>query len=456
MRAKRIVVACVGLLALVCVPRTADAQAKNEDQCKAVLQKEFPDVLKDPENAKGFFCKQLAGQLYTIITKGPMDKVFSTGALRVGDVFSQRDVQNRKTQQASPGGTPAQGEALPTVQPAGVAAGTIAALGTRAGQDAIAALSVNPFVLFLANEASRQLARGSRLADVTVYIPISSVNQATTPAADPNELRYVGARVRFNYSGISSGDEVWRNAEELLKQQAREGALYLARLEEVLGRVPDVQKCADALKPDAPALAPGTTPPCDSLDVGWNLSDEVALKLRQELASIRRQADSKYLGIDFRYDFGDPTLGTVENAAGKFLFAGIAAGRRWDDGRRRTTVGIRGRLGLRHSDLDLAGVESTFGAEGGVGFEVARMLDDDSEVNVSGAVEFRRGGEGISADLFQTDFTMLRGTISLPVTKANSISINVGKPITGDVSPIFSVNFNWGLLLSDLVGRRGI
>jgi hypothetical protein len=84
------------------------------------------------------------------------------------------------------------------------------------------------------------------------------------------------------------------------------------------------------------------------------------------------------------------------------------------------------------------------------------MLDDDSEVNVSGAVEFRRGGEGISADLFQTDFTMLRGTISLPVTKANSISINVGKPITGDVSPIFSVNFNWGLLLSDLVGRRGI
>jgi hypothetical protein len=89
-----------------------------------------------------------------------------------------------------------------------------------------------------------------------------------------------------------------------------------------------------------------------------------------------------------------------------------------------------------------------------VGFEVSRTLSDDDEINVSGAVEFRRGGAPASlTDQFQTDFTMLRGTISLPVTKGNSISINVGKPITGDVSPIFSVNFNWGLLLSDRPSR---
>jgi hypothetical protein len=341
------------------------------------------------------------------------------------------------------------------VQPTGVAAGTIAALGTRAGQDAIAALSVNPMVLFLANEANKQLARASRIADVTVYIPVSGVTQSTTPTTpppDPNKLRYVGARVRLNFLGISSGDAIWNEADTILRTQITQASLFVTSMTKVFQSVPDVKACVSALLSPGPATA-GAPPPCDTLDVKWTLDEAQAVRLRDQLAAIRRQADAKYFGADIRYDFGDPTLGAVEDASGKFLFAGIAAGRRFDDGVRRTSAGLRARLGIRHAKLDSVD-EAKFAAEGGVGFEVSHTLTDEDEVNLSGAVEFRRGGAPANlTDQFQTDFTMLRGTISLPVTKGNSISINVGKPITGNVSPIFSVNFNWGLLLSDRLSR---
>jgi hypothetical protein len=425
----------------------------DEAQCQNILKTDYAPLFAGLRPTDTNFCNLLAGQIFTLMTGTAMDTVFSTSAVKVGDVFSQRDLQNRKSQNASPGGTAAQGEAIPSVQPAGVAAGTIAALGTRAGQDAIAALSLNPFVLFLANEASKQLARGSRLADVTVYIPVSGATQpSTAPPVDPNKLRYVGARVRLNFLGLSSGNEVWEEADKILKAQISQGSVFVTAMTGVFQALPNVRACVDALLKPAPAAA-GAAPPCDTLDVNWKLDEAQAIKLHEQLAGIRRQADSKYLGADIRYDFGDPTLGDVENASGKFLFAGLAAGRRFDDGKRRTTAGMRGRLGIRHAKLDNAD-EAEFAAEGGVGFEVSRSLSDDDEINVSGAVEFRRGGAAAHlADQFQTDFTMLRGTISLPVTKGNSISINVGKPITGDVSPIFSVNFNWGLLLSDRPAR---
>ena len=145
-------------------------------------------------------------------------------------------------------------------------------------------------------------------------------------------------------------------------------------------------------------------------------------------------------------------MGAIENARGRFLFAGLAAGRRFV-GRGASSSGVRGRLGLRHSKLDTAD-KAEFAAEGGVGFELSRYIEDD-ELNISGGIEFRYGNAPANlTDQFQTDFTMLRASIVLPVTRGNSVSINVGAPIAGDVSPIFSVNFNWGLLLSDRPGLR--
>lgn len=69
--------------------------------------------------------------------------ILKPGTVPVGTVFSQRDLQARHSQQLSLAAPPAQGHAIAGVQPAGVAAGTIAMVSTKAGDDAIAALGLN-------------------------------------------------------------------------------------------------------------------------------------------------------------------------------------------------------------------------------------------------------------------------------------------------------------------------
>lgn len=92
-------------------------------------------------------------------------------------------------------------------------------------------------------------------------------------------------------------------------------------------------------------------------------------------------------------------------------------------------------------------------AEGGLGFELVRTIESQ-EINASVAFEFREGNADANlTDQFQTDFSMIRGSVIIPVTSGNSFSINVGKPMSGNVSPILSVNFNWGLLLSNALRR---
>jgi len=48
---------------------------------------------------------------------------------------------------------------------------------------------------------------------------------------------------------------------------------------------------------------------------------------------------------------------------------------------------------------------------------------------------------------------MFRASLTMPLMQGAGVSLNVASPITGDVSPTISVNFNWGLLLSNRPGR---
>jgi hypothetical protein len=395
-------------------------------------------------------CFALAGFIVNELRRGEIAEILKPGSVRVADVFSQRDLQNRTSQQAELSGTPAQGHAIPGVQPAGVAAGTIAALGTDAGQDAIAALSVNPAVLFLAEAASEQLARLSRFADVTVFVPVSGLTEeGEPPSTDRGKLRYFGARARLNFTGLSAGSAVWNEADRLLRERITTAARSASSLHSLLRAATDVKACTDALL-DARTSAAVTTA-CGA-PFGFTPDMSQARQLRDELSKVRRAADARYLGADVRVDFGDPTMGAVENARGQFLFAGIAAGRRFA-ARGVAGSGVRGRLGLRHAKLDIDD-EAELAAEGGIGFELSRLVGED-ELSISGALEFRYSNAPANLkEQFQSDFTMLRGSIILPITSGNSLSINVGAPIAGEVSPIFSVNFNWGLLLSDRPGVR--
>ena len=441
-RTSRVCVLC--LVILLC---TSLAMAENQEACKAVLADRAPLLVAGTAFDPALACNALAGFIIDALTESSSRLILTPDSISVAAIFSQRDLQNQTSHRTNTSGTAAQGHAIPSVQPAGVAAGTIAAIGTRTRQETLAALSVNPAVLFLTNHATERLARLARLADVTVLLPVSAgtAEDAAVTGHPSDRLRYFGTRLRLNLTGLSAGTTVWEQAEAILRTRIAAAALALGTLERLLeAEGTDVAVCATALLENDESL--GAVESACGVAFGFEPSSDTAMELRRQLAGIRRSADAQYFGLDLRLDVGDPTLGEVDNARGRSLFAGLSGGRRFG---RTAGIGIRGRLGIRHAILESES-RSEFAAEGGVGVEVSRSFDDGREVNIAGAVEFRHGNAPANlTERFQTDFVMLRGSISLPVTNGNSVSINVGTPLVGNVSPLFSVNFNWGLLLPE-------
>lgn len=425
------------------------ALAQTAAQCTAVLTPLLPNGAAPGADP----CLTLAVQVATTSPQvnAAADRILMPDAVPMGAVFSQRDLQARNTQQAATGGTPAQGQAIPDVKPAGVAAGTIAAIGSNAGQDAIAALSINPAVLFFGEEVTKTLAEYSRFLDLTVFVPVSSATTGAGTGTTTGALKYYGARLRLNVLGISSGSAVWDDASQLLLNRISNAGRRAERVRTAFRTAPALKECVDALMADPPNQTTITATCGSPVDLSVDLAE--AEQLRAALSKVRDAADAQYFGADIRVDVGDPTLGAMKDASGKFLFAGLAYGRRLagsaDGG---ASSGVRLRLGVRHGTLDSTG-ETEMAAEGGVGFELARRVETQ-EINAAVAFEFRRGNAAANlTDQFQTNFTMLRASIVIPITPGNSISINVGKPVSGDVSPILSVNFNWGLLLSNALRR---
>lgn len=426
MRLRIHTIVCVAGLIGMAAPRV---HAQDPESCRAVLRKQ-------PGLAGETFANPCLSLATLIITGDQQVRA------AVSKVFGPRDLQARHPQQAALAGTPAQGHAIPSVQPAGVAAGTIAAVGTDAGNDAIAALGLNPAILFIGDEVSRRLAQYSRFADLTVFVPVSqskSEEAGTTTGAQ--KLRYFGARLRLNLVGVTSGSEVWDGAVSLIRNWISRAGRNQERVRNVLTTAPNLEQCADALIANDAAATLSACGQAVTLEVDMAEAEQ----LRGELTRVRQAADARYFGADVRFDTGDPTMGAVENASGNFMFAGLSYGRRIA-GNAAASYGTRLRLGARHAKLDNVG-QAEFAVEGGAGFELARRLENQ-EVNASTALEFRYGNaEANLTDRFQTNFIMARGSLLLPITSGNSLSINFGVPISGGVSPTLSVNFNWGLLM---------
>lgn len=362
------------------------------------------------------------------------------GSIRPGEISAELP---RHTQAPSLAGTPAQGHAVPSVQPAGVASGSIAAVGTNAGTDAIAAISVNPAVLALGEDASRRLAAWARISDLTVFIPISQIGEGGA-ASDSKTPKYFGVRARWNWTGARAGDEVWTGARTLFEQWLARASRNDVRVKDLLSRAPDLEACAKALVDGLPEAA--VVAGCGSAFT-FDIDLAEAARLRDELAKVRRAADARYFGVDLRFDQGDPTLGEQPGARGTYLFGGFAFGRKFGAASEAARTGFRARLGLRHAKLD-AVAETEFAAEGAAGFEFSRD-QGEQEINGSIALEFRHGNaEESLLTTLQTNAGVVRGSFVLPVAAGNSMSLNAGIPIWGGVSPTLSVNFNWGLLLS--------
>lgn len=365
---------------------------------------------------------------------------------RVTERFYQpdpRDVQNQSPRPAT-GGSLAQSEAVPGVEPLAVGGATLAAVGADSGARSVVAITLNPAVFFVSPNDADAMAAASRIADLSALLPVDDLDRDHDGTVD-----YIGLRLRLNLTGAGSGKKVKEAGRAFLRAVQGEADL-VNNVIAALQRSRDVDACASSLLSGRSSAAT-VTRRCDG-DVELEADPEVYGELRTRMAEARESADSRYLGLDLRADFGDPTLSGQVPAKTKSLTAGLAAGRRLLSGNGSgTSAGLRLRAGLRYVDLP-APVSSSFGFDGGFGFELERPLEGQAPVSVSAGLEFRYGGDVSDETKLQTNYTVFRFALNVPVAGGSGVSIGVSAPIDGQISPTLTVNFNWSLLLPK---RRG-
>lgn len=360
-------------------------------------------------------------------------------ALGSGEVPAA-DLQSTLSLAPSTAGSTAQGSAVPGVNTTAVAGATLAAVGSNGGSNAIAAIAINPAVFFIDPSVREQVARLTRLIDISFLVPVNGMDQD-----EDGDIDYFGARVRLNMNGLSNGSRLLEEAERIFGSIVEQDARMALRIRDALAAASEANAaaCATALLSEDVTDEDAAAACDDAIELAFD--DALHRQLATRLARAREEADSRYLGIDLRIDTGDPTLGEVTNASGTFLFAGIAAGRNYafsDDGLTRS--GFNARVGIRYATLSDTSA-TDFSVDGGFGFSWRRAMDSQHVIAGFG-LEFRYSGEDEFEDELQTDFLMLRASLKVPVTTANAVSINFGQPLAGDVSQVLSVSFDLGLL----------
>ena len=424
-------------MALAFVGCVGAGGAQEPDACKTVLLEfyVFENGIKNP-------CEELVLNLFHEFTADFWTK-------SAGDAVRTDDVQPVASGSSSAAGTLAQSETVPPVQPVALGGGSISVVGSDAGTAAITSLSVNPSAFFGGDAES--VARLSRLTDFTVFFPVDSLDRD-----EDGDIDYFGFRLRVNFTGLSAGEQVWDEAiaesKRLLEQQGRAiGTLQnnFASMTEA-----EMRACATAIRADATGPQTGTVGASCGAELVTPAEEEYEA-FRAVLDRARTEADSRYVGLDLRLDSGDPTLGAVENAEATAITAGLAAGIQFVGSAPDPLAysgGIRGRVGVRYTDLRAPDVTS-FALDGGLAFVMKRPVTIGQALMLSGGMEFRFGdaGEELDSEL-QSEFLLGRAALSVPVTKQTAITISIAYPLIGDeVSPTLTVSGDWRLLLPSLL-----
>lgn len=400
-------------------------QGANERACTAEFGRRSTEPLDDSARA----CVGLAGWLVNELA----EKLEPPAGA----------VQSRRAGEAIPAGTPAQTEAVPSVQPTALASASLGITGSEVGTDALTSISLNPATLFAGTDAEAA-ARWGRFTDITLFFPV-------TDAGDiGRSLDYVGARVRMNITGVADGDKLLQRAKDAFNTVLRAETNLELDLRAALQSASDVRLCVrSALESE-----PGDRLAGCGGNITIGLSPSAYKKLRESLAAVREKADARYLGLDLRVESGDPTLGAVPGADVMALQAGLALGRRiLQRNVYSPSLGIRSRLGVRYTDPRDVGAEVTWALDGGLGFDASRMLPTEQYVKLSAGFEFRySNSDDALQEALQTDFASFRGSLSVPLVGGASLSIGFATPVAGESQTSLTFNVDWGLLLPGLGG----
>lgn len=357
-----------------------------------------------------------------------------------GTAVSPRDMAATRDQTtASPGETTA------PIEPVEAAGGSVAAVGTDKGTGAVTAIAINPSIFFVDPADTEAVARWSRFTDVTLLVPMSDLEEGGGDGGDAAD--YVGVRWSLNINGLQRGSELHSAVVAAYNRFLASGTAQTQRVQGLLAALPaeDLASCLRVLVETASldeSSAGRITQTCGGAPIATDPA--VITGLQEAIHAARVQADSRYLGLDLRADFGELSLAGVDTVSGTSLFAGVGWGRRFVR-RAATTTGVRAHMGLRYWDPDER-EENGVAVEGGLGFEAIRFYNFQ-RLTLSGGLDLRHRTDELAAD--ERTNVNLRGSLNVPVTPTASVSLNLAAPVSGDLpGPVLTIKGNWRLLWS--------
>jgi hypothetical protein len=323
---------------------------------------------------------------------------------------SDRQTANNKS------GASAQLEPVESIQPITVAGGALSFSGTRSGTKGVGTISVNPLALALPDRFDF-----ARLMDLSMSAPFDLAGRAT------NQDPYVSTRLRINITGPFAAAELQKQVDAWLKV----AGIYADDQEKALRGAKDVKRCAYEIAEHQRATVEACQQDVDSS--GVRKAREQAYAAMQRA---RREADRYYLGLDARFDTGDPTGPAVEGDLGEHGLGGVAGGGRIPLGTRKLwDVELRGRAAWDiFKSRDPAA--SSHRAINSLDWGGAVILSGRLQENAKQRLAFGVGAEGRhafsdseEAKLSPTNYVKLNLMAVVPALTGGDVGLALGIPL---------------------------
>lgn len=215
---------------------------------------------------------------------------------------SDRRTANNKS------GSGAQLDPVESMQPITLAGGALTLSGSPSGSKGVGTISVNPLAIAMPTDV-----RAGRFADLSVSAPFELAGSSG------NKDPYVSARLRVNIAGPFNAAELQSHVNAWLSASG----VYADDLEKVFLNAKDVKACAAYVAVNHRAGLSACA---------QDLNSSGVRKAREEafaaMVVARRAADRHYLGVDARFDTGDPTGPAIGHDRGDHWLGGFAGGTR--------------------------------------------------------------------------------------------------------------------------------
>jgi hypothetical protein len=386
-------------------------------------------------------CNKLASALPSdgiaeTVQKSPEAKAKEQEELASKVALAKQADRQASTNKAGAG---AQVDPVESIQPITLAGAGITLSGTRSGTKGVGTITVNPLALTRPDSVAV-----GRMFDLSVSAPFD-LDGGTSA-----DQRYVSARLRVNATAPFSSAALQSAITEWLVSEGK----YADDLEAVLLQTKDVKGCVASILKTNQVTVAACGVPLSSADVAA-ARERAFVKIKEA----RREADSYYLGIDARFDSGDPTGSDVIGDKGEHILGGIAAGVRIAQGP-RFDFELRGRAaGDYFKSRDAAAgpdPKPVYSFDWGVALLFSgRVQEDDKQRLAFGAgVEGRHAGDSARAALAPTNYANLNLMAVVPALSGGDIGLAFSIPLADSAQARgVSINLSTDLGLLDRSGK---